>query len=107
MEGDSIEIFSKEEKTYRCAAAGKLLVASIDSLPKYGFRLDPARYRPPSGKGLEELKVEEIDTGVGISELGFKVGPLLFSVCTDETTFSPPISLIRNSGGHRWRGENS
>jgi hypothetical protein len=103
MEGDSIEIFSKEEKTYMAAAAGRLvLVASIDSLPKYGFAFSiPYVTARHLVKAFEELKVEEIDTGVGISELGFKVGPLLFSVCTDETTFSPPISLIRNSGGHR------
>lgn len=96
MEGDTIEIYSKGGTTYLAAAAGNLaLIASLECEPRHEFALSiPYVTVRHLVKAFEQLKVEQIDAGIGITDLGLKAGPLLFSTCTDETTLVPPHTLV-------------
>lgn len=98
MEGDNIEIFSQDDQTYFVASAGRLtLISVLESQTKSQFRLSiPYVTVRHLVKGFESLKVEEVYTGIGIAELGIKAGALLFSICSDEASYEPPVELINS-----------
>lgn len=96
VEGETVEIFSKKNETVLAASANRMVLVSVlEYEPKTEFRysLQYVTVRHLV-KALELLTSEELYAGTGISELGLKIGPLLFSICTDEADFSEPPSFF-------------
>ena len=102
QDGDTIEIFSKGNETVLAASAGRaILLSMLRNEPRtdFHFSLQYVTTRHLV-KSLELLSTKELDAGTGISELGLKAGPLLFSICTDETGFPvPPAFLFKEVEG--------